>query len=447
MKSLALAALLFVQAGDPEWKAGLAAVKITPDEPVQMSGYASRTKPFEKVNDDLWAKALALEDARGGRAVLVTSDLIGFRASIAEPICERISEKTGLKREQILLNSTHTHSAPTLSLDANAREGFPAEDAQRTAAYTKGLMEKVVDLAVRALGKMEPARLSWGTGVATFVMNRREPTPRGVILGVNARGPADRSVPVLRVEGADGKLRGVLFGCACHNTTLTEKNMLLSGDYAGFAVRNVEGENPGVQAMMMLGCAGDANPYPRGTIENARDHGAQLGKEVSRVLGLKLQPVRGPLKVFLERVPIPLEEPAPKEELEKVAKSGPGYRQPIARVQLQRLEKGEKAPAHYTAPVALWQFGEDLTMVGLAGEVVVDYVRFCEEALGPLNLWVAAYTNDVFGYLPSARVIEEGGYETRGTFSGGGFFSPKAQEAVIQAVRTMAEKAGRKMPK
>jgi hypothetical protein len=442
-----LAALLFAQAADADWKAGLAAVKITPEEPVQMSGYASRTKPFEKVNDDLWARALALEDGKGNRAVLVTSDLIGFRASVAEPICERICEKSGLRREQVLLNSTHTHSAPALSLDGNPREGFPADDARKTAAYTRGLMDKVVDLAVGALAKMEPARLSWGVGVATFVMNRREFTPRGVILGVNARGPADRSVPVLRIDSPDGKLRGVLFGCACHNTTLTDKNMLISGDYAGHAVRQVEERHPGIQAMLMLGCAGDANPFPRGTVENARDHGAQLGGEVSRVLGLKLQPVRGPLTALLERVPLPLQEPAPKEELEKIAKSGPGYRQPIARLQLQRLEKGEKAPTHYTAPIALWQFGADLTLVGLSGEVVVDYARFCEEALGPLNLWVAAYCNDVFGYLPSARVLEEGGYETRGTFSGGGFFAPTAQEAVIRAVRGMAEKAGRKLPK
>src|SRR5215831_6070517 len=172
-----------VRPGDDEWKAGIASIKITPEVPVQMAGYASRIKPFEKVNDDLYAKALALEDSQGHRAVVVTSDIIGFTAEIAEPICKQICEKTKLKREQILLTSIHTHSAPTLSLDPNAREGFSAEDAQHTADYTKSLQSKVVDVAVRSLQEMQPARLSWGTGVATFVMNRREFTPRGVILG------------------------------------------------------------------------------------------------------------------------------------------------------------------------------------------------------------------------------------------------------------------------
>ena len=151
MGRVLLAFVVFASPVEDDWKVGLASVKITPDDPVQMSGYASRTKPFERVNDDLHAKALALEDAQGHRGVIVTSDLIGFRAEIADPICERIAAKTGLKREQILLNSIHTHSAPTLSLDENARENFPAEDARRTAAYTRGLQDKIVDLVVRSL--------------------------------------------------------------------------------------------------------------------------------------------------------------------------------------------------------------------------------------------------------------------------------------------------------
>src|SRR5258706_14433243 len=136
-----------------DWKAGTAIVKITPDVPVQMSGYASRTKPYEGINDDLYAKALALEDSQGHKGVIITSDLIGFTASISEPICKRISLRTGLKRENILITSIHTHSAPTLSLDPKPRENYPADDARNTANYTKSLQNKVADLAVRALVK------------------------------------------------------------------------------------------------------------------------------------------------------------------------------------------------------------------------------------------------------------------------------------------------------
>jgi hypothetical protein len=445
--SVGLALCLTSFASGDEWKVGIAAIKITPDEPVRMAGYASRTKPFAGVNDDLYAKALALEDAQGHRAVIIATDLIGFTAPLAEPICRDIANKTGLARHQILLNAIHTHSAPTLRLDSEPREGPSVEDARRTAAYTRSLQDKIVDVTARALGKLEPARLSAGTGVATFVMNRREVTRDGIILGFNPRGLADRSVPVLRVDGADGKLRAVLFICACHNTTLGPNNMLISGDYGGYAQRAIEEEHNGVTALMLLGCAGDANPHPRGTMDMAREHGKTLAREVSRVLGEKLKPIRGPLKTALEQVAIPLAEPPSRDELEKMAKTGPGYKQGVAREMLALLNKDEKIPTHYKAPIALLQFGDDLTVVALPGEVVADYVPLLERALGPLDLWVAAYSNDVFGYLPSARVIEEGGYETRGIYSGGpGFFSPKAQDTVIDAVRDMARKAGRKIP-
>src|SRR5262249_17239756 len=98
-----LALVPAVGAAEPEWKIGLAQLKITPERPVFLAGSASRNKPFEKVEADLYAKALALEDRDGHRVVLVTSDLIGLPAAVAEPVCERLRDKIGLKREQILL--------------------------------------------------------------------------------------------------------------------------------------------------------------------------------------------------------------------------------------------------------------------------------------------------------------------------------------------------------
>jgi hypothetical protein len=435
------------QAEEPDWKIGLAQVKITPEQPVFMAGYASRNRPFEKVTTELYAKALTLEDRTGRVAVLVTTDLIGLSAAIAEPVCERLASKAKLKREQILLSSSHIHTGPTLSLDPTPREGRAAGDAQRTVEYTRQLQDKLVDVVTRSLEKREPARLTWGSGVANFAMNRREFTPNGVILGVNARGPADRSVPVLRIDGPDGKLRAVLFGAGTHNTTLTDSCYEICGDYAGFAQTHVQEKYPGVQAMFVLGCAGDSNPYPRGTMEMSKDHGAALGKEVCRVLEMKLQLVRAPLSLAFGKADLPLQEPPPRAELEKQAKSKGGMQPWIAKQMLERLDRGEKLPASYPAPIGVWQFGKDLTLVGLSGEVVVDYVGLLEKALGPNRLWLSAYCNDVFGYLPSARVLQEGGYETRGLYSGGiGLFDAKAQDVLVAKVRELAGKAGRALP-
>src|SRR5262249_47864423 len=160
---------------------------------------------------------------------------------------------------------------------------------QRVVEYTKQLRDKVVDLVVQVAAHMEPARLSWGSGVVHFVMNRREFTPDGVILGVNPRGLADRSVPVLRIDTPDGTPRAILFGCGSHNTTLGADNYEVSGDYAGFAQAYVQEHYPKAEALFILGCAGDANPYPRGTMELARKHGISLGEEVCRIMTTKLR--------------------------------------------------------------------------------------------------------------------------------------------------------------
>lgn len=435
-------------AQQPTWKAGLASVKITPSQPVFLAGYASRNKPYEAIHDDLFAKALLLEDSAGTRAILITTDLIGFPAAIASPLRTRISSELNIPPAAVLINSSHTHTGPTLSLNPAPTEGRALADAERTAAYTTDLCEKIFQLAISATKELRPAKLSWGTGLVHFVMNRREfTTDRGVILGVNPRGFADRSVPVLRIDDPAGQLIGVVCGAASHNTTLGSQDYEISGDYAGHAQREIEREHPGALALFVLGCAGDANPYPRGTYEIAATHGAELAREVKRVLATKLVPLSGPLRASAADVSLPLQPPPPRESLEQLASRKGGSMPWVAQQMLARLSRGEQLPRTYSTPLAVWQFGDDLTLVALSGEVVSDYVRLLEDALGPNRLWIAAYSNDVHGYLPSARVLREGGYETRGLIYGGiGLFAPEAQDVLVAKVRELTLQAGRKLP-
>jgi hypothetical protein len=196
--------------------------------------------------------------------------------------------------------------------------------------------------------------------------------------------------------------------------------------------------------MFLQGCGGDANPYPRGSYAIAEQHGDELAREVTRVLGTKLTSVRGPMKVAWGEAALPLAAPPPRADLEKDAGGKSGYRPFVAKEMLARLNRGEELPTEYRCPVSVWQFGSELTLVALSGEVVVDYVKRIEDALGPNRLWVAAYSHDVYGYLPSARVLREGGYETRGLYSGGiGLFSPAAEEVMVQTIRDLAKQAAR----
>ena len=431
---------------EAEWQAGLAAVKITPEVPIRMAGYASRNRPSEGVVADLYAKVLALADTRGERAVWITTDLIGLRGAVTERMLRRVVERTGLKRQQVIVNSSHTHTGPAIADSDVAAYGLNDEAAATLRNYRQMLEDRIVTAVEQALSRLAPAELSYGAGVVPFVMSRREFTrDRGIILGVNPRGAADRTMPLLKIAAPDGTVRAVVFGAATHNTTLTGDEYRITGDYAGFAQEYVQQQRPGVQAMFVLGFAGDSNPYPRGTLELARQHGETLGREVIRVLETTLTPVRGPLNLQFAHVDLPLADAPPRAEIEKMTGRGvPSWRSWMATRMLAALDEGRALPTHYRAPVAVWQFGADLTLVALPGEVVVDYAGLIERAIGPMQLWLSGYNNDVFGYFPSARVLAEGGYETRGVVHGGpGFFAPAAEEVLVAKVKELAEKAGR----
>jgi len=279
-------------------------------------------------------------------------------------------------------------------------------------------------------------------GVVNFAMNRRESTTNGVILGFNPRGYVDRSVPVLRVDGADGKARAILFGYACHGTTNPPNYLGVSPDYPGYARGVVEEHFPGAQALFIAGCGGDANPYPRLGLTDAKKNGNELGAEVCRVADGKLKAIAGQLSCAVATAQLPLETPD-RAALESIAKSGGVHKQDAQQL-LKVLDDGKQLPAAHPAPVVAWQFGgQDLTLVALPDEVVSEYVKPIEEAVGPLRLWIAAYCHEVVGYIPSKRILGEGGYETRGLYIGSGWFTGEVEETLVGAVQTAATSAGR----
>jgi len=432
-----------------DWQVGLATVCTTPDVPVWMHGYACepRFRPFDGKLQDLHAKALAIQDARGHSAVLITIDLCVLRATEAETIFRRITDKTGLDHSRVLLNLSHTHSGPVIGAsDANR---YPMTDAERQATidYTGILTEKLADVAHAALADLAPARLSLGTGEVDFVRNRRVFGDQGNYksMGPNPDGYTDPRVPVLRVDAPDGTMRALVFGLACHAVTLGSGSLVLSGDYPGFAQQRLEERFPGTQAMFVQGCGADANSHPRACLDDqvewAQKQGASLAGEVARVAGGPLRPIRGPLSTELDWADLPLQR-IPRERLEQMAE-GPDWQSYNAKRMLELLDRGETPATSYRAPLALWQFGDDLTLVGISGETVSGYGPLLEQDLGRDKLWVAGYCNQVFGYLPTAQVVAEGGYEARGPVAAIGFFTAHAQDVVAEAVRQMAKKAGR----
>ncbi len=419
---------------------GLARVCITPKQPLWLHGYAGkpRFRPFEGKLNDLYAKAMAIEDAAGQRAVLITVDLCVIREPEARALFARLTERTGLPRQQLLVNFSHTHSGPIIG--SSDLESYPmsAEDLQNTLAYTAHLFDQLADVAQAALADLKPATLAWGEGKCDFVRNRRlyhaNGTYRG--MGPNPQKPVDDRVPVLRVSGIDGRLRAIVFGCACHPVTLCPDSLKLSGDYASFAQEEIETSNPGVQAMFVQGCGADANSDPRCGPEqekNVRLQGKSLATEVQRVVAGTLQPVRGPLRVKFAEVDLPLKPVPPREELARMS----GVMTHNAKRMLAAIERNESLPSHHKHPLAVWHFDHDLVFVALSGEVVSSYARQIRQALNGDRLWIAGYSNEVDGYLPDATIVREGGYEARGLVAAIGFYAAEAETVLINAVRQL----------
>ena len=421
------------------YKAGVASVVITPEKPMWMAGYAARNKPSEGKATELFAKALALEDEKGGRLVFVTMDLIGIPRTLRKSLESRARAEWKLNPESLVLNASHTHCGPEFRFaKTNADDGDFGRAAQGE-IFGRSLEEKIVKIIGNAIDNLKPCKLSHSFARCGFAMNRRLPSNGDFRNSPYPEGPVDHEVPALRINDMDGKLKAVLFGYACHNTTLGFYQFC--GDYAGFAQQYLEEDHPGAIALFMTGCGGDQNPYPRGTLELAQKHGRSLATAVEAALATTMKPLNGRLKGELAEIDLQYAPAPTKDEFSKRLQSKDSYEVAHAKRMLTRLEKGEKLPTIYPYPVQVIGLGDGLTMVALGGEVVVDYSLRLKKEIKGGAVWVSGYSNDVMGYIPSTRVLKEGGYEGGGAmrFSSThpGPWADTTEEKIIEKVHSL----------
>ncbi len=399
------------------WQAGWSRANITPEEPMWMAGYGGRDHPAEGKLTDLWAKTLVLQDPAGRRVVLITLDLVGIGRDVAVPLCADLQQKFGLERSQIAICTSHTHTGPAVGTNLGPMHYYLIDKQQQTLIenYAATLRAKIVATVEQASNQLAPCRLSWGSGKTTFAVNRRTnreaevPAQRDI---GGLVGPVDHDVPVLTVRDPAGKLRVVVFGYACHSTVLSFYQW--SGDYPGFAQLELEAEFPDCQAMFWAGCGADQNPLPRRTVEIAQAYGRRLALAVSDVVTAPMEELQGNLETRYDEIPLALATLPTHEELTQQSQASDRFVASRAKMWLDRIAAGESLPATYPYPVQSWRWGQQCEWVILGGEVVVDYaVRIKRERLGT-RTWVAGYSNDVMAYIPSRRVLLEGGYEGGG---------------------------------
>jgi len=434
--TLAAGAAIPAVAKATRWRVGLATIDITPPLGLWMGGYAARKEPARGIAQPLHAKAMAIADGAGRRAVIVTIDVLGLTEPAVDHIASAARARYGLPRERLLLCSSHTHSGPIVRDQLAVAYDLTPSQWDDIRASTRRMESLVVDVIGRALGSMQPARLRWSQGRAGFAANRRT--------AINPSGPVDHAVPVLAVERRDGSLAGILFGYACHNTTLPPTFVSYHGDYAGVAKAELERRHPGATALFIQGCGADANPAPRGTLELAEQHGRELADAVDSAVADGTE-VTGQLRAAFTTVSLAY-APAPDADGWRRKLTDPNvYVQRHAQMMLDVIAREGHTVTAEPAPVHVLRVGP-LPLVALSGEVVVDYALAIKKKYGD-GTWVAACTDSVFGYVPSVRVLREGGYEGGDAmlyFGRPGPFADTVESTVLGGVDAlMASTAGR----
>ena len=422
-----------LSAAEPTRQIGAAEIDITPDFPIRLRGYSGRNDEAKHVSLPLRAKAMAIG---AEPAVLVVFENCVVPDALVRELSGRLEKKTGLPRHRLTVAATHSHNAPILSGMSETLyvHPLPEDQAGRIDRYTRELVDKLEKVATRAITNRKLASLSWATTKATFAINRR-----------TKGGPSDHDLPVMVARGEDGQVFAIWTSYACHCTTLSHNR--ISGDWAGHAMKEIQNAHPGAIALVSAGCAGDQNPVRAASGEfQAQDamaskHGTEIAKAISELLeGDRLRPVTGDLSTQLRFIDLPIAPHPTREEFERRAKTSDkagtaGYH---ARVQLTRLDRGEKLATTVRYPVQSWNFGKSLAVVFLGGEVVVDYSLRLKRELDRDRIWINAYANDVACYIPSERVLKEGGYEGGGAMvfhDWPASFAPGLEKRIVDEVR------------
>ena len=435
LRFLALLLLpLISDAADTQRQTGAASVDITPDYPVRLSGYGGRREPNTGISQRIFAKALVIGSDEEGPALLVTVDNVGVPGSMRDEVLHRLTAKTKVIGDRFAICSSHTHCAPMLIgiLPNLFGMDIPAEHLPAIERYTRELTDNIEKVALAALADRQPATLAWGVGEVGFAANRRSFPLK----------PVDHDLPVLRVTGTDSRVRAIFTSYACHCTTIGVDE--IHGDWAGVAQEALQREFPGAIALTAIGCGADQNPNPRRTMELVKQYGEDLGAEAKRVVQGQMKPVNGPMTCQAKQIELAFDTLPTREEWQTLAadpKAAVAYH---AKKNLARLDRGEKIPTHLPYLVQRWSFGDDLAMVFLPGEITVDYSLRIKREFDRSRLWVNGYSNDVPCYVPSRRVLDEGGYEGAGAmvyYDRPTRFAPDVEERIMGAVHEVMPKA------
>jgi len=397
----------------PDLLAGVSKINITPDTPIPMSGYRSRTEPFEGVHDSIYSRAIVFSDGTN-KAAIISSEIIGFSDGFWEETTNLIEQETGVPKENILLAAVHSHAGPVTRV-------YSKDTSPDVFAYVEGLQLKLVELVIDANKKLQPASIGAGKGESLMNINRRANDGKGNIqLGRNPYGPCDHEVGVIRVDDSRGNIITLMIDWPCHAVVLGPRNLLISGDWPGATSRYIEDSLGTAIAPVLVGASGDINPIygPHIDFMDVSSYsyainaiGYDISNEAIRVSNeIKTSgkcEIRALQKIILL----------------------PGKSEDQNRLHHTSYEPGNEVEVRLSAI----RIG-DIVLAGVNGEVFNQIgVKLRNQSPFP-NTFIVTHCNGSAGYLVSDDAIPRGGYEVRSTSVASG-----AEEGIISGLLEMIE--------
>lgn len=418
-------------------KAGFGKVALIPPKAFDLSGYVARANPSAGLHDPICVRALYVES--GQAALLVSVDVLGFEPGQATMVRQKLSERSGVSPNLVMLAATHTHAAPATMYTNGCGEVDPD--------WIAMLEEAILECGYQAMAAAEPACVAIGVvTVSGIARNRR-----------HKEGPLDEDLVCIKVTRADGRLMGVVGNYACHPVILSAENRMVSAEYPGSFCRSLE--RGGIAAMFLTGAAGDINPRTHGDFELVDRVGELLASRATQLVA-DLKASSGEVSGYVAPFSIGWERPTPDQLRQEIAKwdadlnkrqrEGPlddawvrNYKALRRWAEETLSGAGRGSMQQLEVQLQLLRLG-GATIVGLPGEVFCGTGLAIKERLGRSTL-ISAYTNGNVGYVPTSDAYAVGGYEVEAAHKYNGYpgtVERGAAERMVECVARLGSTAG-----
>ena len=405
--------------------AGFSKVSISPPIGAPLAGFAAREGFCEGVHDDLFARALVVEN-NGKVVAFVSLDVLAVSSEFANSVRTRIEQRTGIGRDAIMIASTHTHAGPVTVKTFFNPEGTLDAD------YMDSLAQAIEESVAEAWDKRFSARLGVGSGYVTGIgVNRRTPDKK----------PVDEEIGIIKVEDANGQTRAALINYACHPTVLGSNNLLATGDFPYFTIEKIEqaiGADGfamfvnGTQGNISMGHSSELSAIgvitPGRTFERAAELGYKLAEATLEALsgiqtkencelGAASSLVNFPLKDFPK-----IEETArnfreAEKELARVSQSEAATevlmkaKSQLLYASITNFYARETAHLDGHLPIELQAFRiGDAVFLAVPAEVFVEIGLELKRRVTH-KTYIVGIANGYIAYFPTESAYADGGYE------------------------------------